>query len=281
MNAERTICLTVALLAVCAFSSHTPEETNAVARAMLERAAFGWNDNLADGGPWMGGGEPPVTWNGFLGRGEVDGWSQQARKEAFAWYLSTLGTNDCASLMTKDSALVRTALFECRTLNFVEAAPSLKALALNPNGIYRSNAIRLAIQFSPVDDSMTAFAETIMTNTAEYTSRESGAASCMYAYRLLSVNTTNAAQVACRSSAVMMFYRNRMSESAGTEIVDELFGRYIAGYGTSSNRLAFALNAIASPSCVPSDKRYFTSVTNQLLSSGQPLVQLDIGEGGD
>ncbi len=106
-----------------------------------------------------------MTWNGFLGRGEVDGWSQQARKNAFAWYLSTLGTNDCTSFTTTDRGLVRTALFECRTLNYLESGPSLKALALNPNGIYRDDAIELAMQFCPIDDSATAFAETVMTNT--------------------------------------------------------------------------------------------------------------------
>jgi hypothetical protein len=266
---------------VCAFSSHTPEETNAVARAMLERAAFGWNDNLADGGPWMGGGEPPVTWNGFLGRGEVDGWSQQARKEAFAWYLSTLGTNDCTSLTTKDRELVRTALFECRTLNFVEAAPSLKALALNPNGIYRSNAIRLAIQFSPVDDSVTAFAETIMTNTVGCTRQEYGAASCQYAQMLLDFNATNDMQRTVRDRAVNMFYRNRMLPSAAYSIVDGLFVRYISGYETSSNRLKHALNVLSMPIYAELSGEHFTSVTNQLLSSGRPLVPLDIGGGGD
>ena len=281
MNAERTICLTAALLAVCAFSSHTPEETNAVARAMLERAAFGWNDNLADGGPWMGGGEPPVTWNGFLGRGEVDGWSQQARKEAFAWYLSTLGTNDCASLMTKDRALVRAALSVCRTLNFVEAAPSLKALALNPNGIYRDDAIELAMRFSPVDDSVTTFAETIITNAAGYSRRERNAASCQYARMLLSFNATDDMQRAACSRAINMFYRNRMLPSNAYYVVDKLFVKYFRGYETSSNRLENVNNLLSLPACPKISMEYFTSVTNQLLSSGRPLVQLDIGEGGD
>ena len=273
------VCQAAMMTTVCAFA-HTVEETNAVARAMLERALDFSNDNISDGGPWVGEGEPPFTWNGFLGRGEVDGWSQQARKDAFAWYLSTLGTNNCTSFTAMDTELVRIALSKCRTLNFIEAGPSMKALALNPDGIYRSNAIRLAIQFCPVDDLATVFTETIMTNTTGYTHRESGMASCQYANRLLSFNATNAVQIACRDNAVMMFYRHRMTDPAATEIVDNLFGRYIAGYNTSSNRLAFAIFAIDNPSCVRPDKLYFTSVTNQLLSSGQPLVQLSIG-GGD
>ena len=276
MKTVHIVHLILLMIGVCALA-YTTEETNAVARAMLERVYYSAHDDLSE--PLVDVGEPPFTWNGFLGRGEVDGWSQQARKDAFAWYLSTLGTNDCTSFTSMDRELVRIALSKCRTLNFIEAGPSLKALALNPNGIHRNNAIRLAIQFCPVNDSMTVFTETIMTNTVGYTHRESGMASCQYANRLLSFNATNAVQIACRENAVRMFYRNRMSDAAGTEIVDELFVRYIAGYGTSSNRLAFALNAIASPSCVRPDKQYFTSVTNQLLSSGQPLVQLNIDDG--
>ena len=45
--------LMLSLVAVCVLA-HTPEETNAVARTMLERATLGWNDNLSEGGPWMG-----------------------------------------------------------------------------------------------------------------------------------------------------------------------------------------------------------------------------------
>ena len=279
MNTKCTACLMLTLMVGCVFA-HTPEETNDMVRAMLERAAFGWNDDLSDGVPWIGGGEPPLTWNGFLGRGEVDGWSQQERKNAFAWYLSTLGTNDCTSFTTTDQALVRTALFECRTLNYTNAAPALKALALNPNGIYRSDAIRLAMQFCPVDDSETAFAESIMTNTTGYTRHEFSAASCEYARMLLNFNATNDIQRAIRNRAVNMFYRNRMLPSNAYYVVDMLFVRYIGGYETSSNRLEHALNVLSLPNSNPIIIRKFTTVTNQLLSSGQPLVQLNIG-GGD
>ena len=48
----------------------------------------------------------------------------------------------------------------------------------------------------------------------------------------------------------------------------------------SSNRLEFANFVLGHPDARDFNIRKFTSVTNQLLSSGQPLVQLDIGEGG-
>ncbi len=259
--------------------AHTDAEKNDMARAMLGRALDFSNDCIPDGGPWVGGGEPPFTWNGFLGRGAVDGWSQQDRKDAFAFYLSTLGTNDCRSLPLRERELVRVALSKCRTFNFVEAAPSLKALALNPNGIYRDHAIELAMQFSPVDDSATAFSETIMTNTTAYTRREYAAASCQYARMLLNFNATNDVQRAIRNRAVNMFYRNRLLPANAYYVVDRLFVQYISGYETSSNRLENVNNLLSLSTCPRISVEYFTSVTNQLLSSGQPLVQLNIGEG--
>ena len=77
-----------------------------------------------------------------------------------------------------------------------------------------------------------------------------------------------------------MFYRNRMLPSNAHCVVDMLFVRYISGYEKSSNRLEHALNVLSLPIYAELSGGYFISVTNQLLSSGQPLVQLDIGEEG-
>ena len=49
-------------------------------------------------------------------------------------------------------------------------------------------------------------------------------------------------------------------------------------YETSSNRLQTAIATLARSDCEPHVRRYFTTVTNQLLSSGRSLVQLTIGE---
>ena len=158
-------------------------------------------------------------------------------------------------------------------------ASAMKALALNPRGVCRGEAIDLTIRFSLIDDSMNYFVESIMTNSTGYSLAERGVASCRYASRLLAYDATNNVQQAFRDRAVNMFYRNRMLSSNAFLIVDGLFVQCINGYEVSSNRLEHALNAISLPSSGPITIRRFTSVTNQLLSSGQPLVQLDIGEG--
>ena len=269
-------------LALLAFSgyAHTESETNAVAKSMLEFVLLSANDNLDDVDDGVEQ-EAIVSWPSFLALGESEGWVPQEKKAAFAWYLSTLGTNDCTSFSATDQELVRIALSKCEEFDYAEAVSSYRALALNPKGVYRNRAIKLTLKYSSVNNDTTEFVETIMTNSTIYSLMECGVASCQYADKILSFNATNEIQTALRDNAVRMFYRNRMDESVATEIVDDLFLKYISGYATSSNRLAFAINAIESPSCVPSDSRYFISVTNQLLSSAQPLPWINVGGGGN
>ncbi len=279
MKAIGPAALAVAAAALAALA-HTSYESNMVVRAALSAAATFYPHVIHDGLELPAGAEEPNTWHGLLG-GDGGGWTLAEKKAAFDWYLTTLGTNDCRSLDGERQEEIRIAVETCEAFSHTNSAPALKALALNPRGVCREDAIALTIRFMPVDDAMTEFVETIMTNSTGYSLQERGTASCRYAYRLLCINATNAVQQVFFNNAVGMFYRNRMDESASTEIVDELFLKHISGYQTSSNRLEFVVNALTKPSRAPSDGRYFTSVTNQLLSSGQPLPWIEVGAGGN
>ena len=268
------------VLLASAACAHTEAETNAVAKSMLEFVLLSVNDNLDDAADGVEQ-EAIVTWPSFLALGESDGWTPPEKKAAFAWYLSMLGTNDCTSLSATDQELVRIALSKCEEFDYAEAVASYKALALNPKGIYRYRAIELAVKYSPFDNSTTEFVETIMTNLTSYSIRESGAASCQYANKLLSFNATNECQQMVVDNAVEMFYRNRMLAPNAFSIVDQLFVRYLDNYSISSNRLEHALNALSLPDCGPMTKRRFVAVTNELLSSGQPLPWINFGTGGN
>ena len=252
--------------AVASAWAHTYDETNDVVYAALSRASS-YYDDLREGSP-PDNDPPPTTWLGFLGP-ETNGWTLAGKMAAFDWYLSTLATNDCETLDDFDELYARVAI------------GAMKALALNPRGIERNDAIRLAIRFSSVDDAMTAFVETIMTNSASYNFREQGTASALYAKKLLSFNAINAAQLASRDAGVRMLYRNRLLESGTDAIIDEVFIKYIDGYGSSSNRLEYATNSFSYPDCAEIFGDYFTSVTNQLLSSGQPLHWINMSGGGN
>ena len=273
-----SFCAVATAFAAVLSWGHTAGETNAVLGAALARA-YTYYDDLPGGSP-PDDDPPPDTWRGFLGP-DTNGWTLVEKMAAFDWYLSTLGTNDCQSMDHFGRTDVMVAVGKCEQFDYTNSAPALKALALNPRGVCREDAIALTIRFMPVDDAMTEFVETIMTNSTGYSLQERGTASCRYAYRLLCINATNTVQQVFFNNAVGMFYRNRMDESASTEIVDELFLKHISGYQTSSNRLEFVVNALTKPSRAPSDGRYFTSVTNQLLSSGQPLPWIEVGTGGN
>ena len=200
---------------------------------------------------------------------------------AFDWYLSNLATNDCESLDYFEKLYAAVAVGKCEEFNYTNAVNAMKALALNPKGICRDDAIGLVVKFSNVDDSTTAFVETIMTNSMVYNFYEQGTAGAHYASRLLSFDATNDTQIALRDAGVRMLYRNRLLESGTDAIIDKVFLKYIDGYGSSSNRLEYAINSFSYPKCAEIFGNYFTSVTNQLLSSGQPLPWINFGGGGN
>jgi len=261
---------------VATVCGHTYDETNDVVYAALSRAAFYYED-LREGTP-PDNDPPPTTWRGFLGA-DTNGWTLAGKMAAFDWYLSTLATNDCKSMDYFDELCVRVAVGKCEWFNYTNSASAMKALALNPRGIERNRAIRLAIKFGTVDNATTAFVESIITNSIGYCLNERRSASCQYADKLLSLTVTNECQWAAASDAVAMFYKNRMLAPNAFSIIDRLFVRYIDDYAMSSNRLEHALNALSFPDCGPVTKRKFTSVTNQLLSSGQPLPWINVGGG--
>ena len=272
------LCVYVSSFAASTALGHTHDETNEVIGAAITRAAF-YYDDLPWGSP-PDNDPPPTTWRGFLGA-DTNGWTLAGKMAAFDWYLSTLATNDCETLDDFDELYARVAIGKCEEFNYTNSVNAMKALALNPKGVERKSAIELVLKFSPIDNATTAFVETIMTNSTSYNFIEQGKASAHYADRLLSFNATNATQLAAKDAAVRMFYRNRLLESGTDAIIDEVFLKYIDGYGSSSNRLEYALNSFSYPKCARIFGDYFTSVTNQLLSSGQPLPWINVGGGGN
>ena len=196
---------------------------------------------------------------------------------AFDWYLSTLATNDCKSLDYFDKLYAAVAVGKCEEFNYTNAAPAMKALALNPLGIERDEAIGLAVKFSAVDAATTEFVETIITNVNGYSSGERVECYWEYAKKLRQDPCTNGV---C-ASALSMFYRNRKVSGTGAATLDRLFADKIEGYAQSSNRLDTAMSMLTVTNMRPQFVEYFTGVTNQLLSSGQPLPWIEVGNGGN
>jgi len=276
MKAGCAIFFAASMAAALCASAHTTAESNMVVRAALYGALTFYPDNIEDGLALPPGVEEPNTWRGFLG-GDTNGWTLAEKKAAFDWYLTTLGTNDCKSLDEVQREEIGMAIDMCDELNYTNSLSSIKALALNPKGVYRYEAIKLALEFSSVDDVTTEFVETIITNVSGYSSGERVECYWEYAKKLRQDPCTNGV---C-ASALSMFYRNRKLSGTGAATLDRLFSDKIEGYAQSSNRLDTAVSMLAVTNMRPQFVEYFTGVTNQLLSSGQPLPWIDIGGGGN
>ncbi len=260
--------------AVASAWAHTYDETNDIVYAALDRAAF-YYDDLPWGSP-PDNDPPPTTWRGFLGA-DTNGWTLAGKMAAFDWYLSTLATNDCETLDESDELYARVALGKCEWFNYTNSVNAMKTLALNPKGVYREWAINLAVRFSPIGNTTTEFIETIITNASGYTSGERVGCYWEYVKKLRQDPCTNGA---C-ASALSMFYRNRKVSGTGAATLDRLFSDKIVGYANSSNRLDTALSMLMVTNMRPQFVEYFVGVTNQLLSSGQPLPWINVGGGGN
>ena len=273
----RSLWFSVVLL-VLPVLAFTPAETNQVVKSMLNRImADAYDDNWTH--------EPKIilpqqridTWETFIGGTIAPGWSFNDKKGAFDWYLSTLGTKECLDLPKGQKDYVIGAISQCYDLRYTNAIPYLRRLAFNTKGVHRDSAIETVIQLGRVNEEMNCFVESVITNCAIFSLRERESAFAEYADKLIAM--TNECLSAERLNAGRMFYRNRFVGTVGEISTDWAVKACFPLYETSSNRLQTAMWILAQEDCAPHVRDYFISVTNQLLTSGRPLVLLTIGEG--
>ena len=257
---------------------HTDNEKMDVARTCLLRAmaihARGLRYRESNDGAY------PDTWRGFLGQCNQE-WSLAEKKAAFDLYLRAMSTNNCTMMTPMDQNLVRTAVVQCELLDYTNAIPHLMALVLNSKGIHKTMAINYILKASPVSEHVTDFVETIMTNSNVFTKREQVYAVGLYAEKVCNATTAGGSDILQVQNTARMFYRNRMYGATSPAAVDGVLTSGIPGFGMSSNRLDMAMSILSDTNTLPVFIEYFSSVTNQLLSSGQPLPWINVGEGGN
>ncbi len=267
----------------CVGYSHTDAEKRRYVDAILTRTA-----NVASDDNWASEGRDPdpnnvlESWEGFLGRPGgntwVGGWSIAERRAAFDWYLETLTTTNSLSFSDNDKVKVFMAFGTCKRFSYTNSVHLLRRAALNPNCVHRDLAIEIGVDLGDVGPSATEFVETIITNGAGYTREERVTACCCYADKVLSMVPSNDNEVVARDAAVRNLYKNRFVGGViGANALDTLFVSQIGGYEYSSNRLENAKFVLASPECRSRTVKKYTAITNQLLSSGQPLRWINVG----
>ena len=260
---------------------HTAEMTNRLVRTMLFNSLRRSCDRLAVEGESPRKMLPELTWQTFLSVNVGEEWTIDERQSAFDRYLASLGTQNLKALDGFDQRLVQCALYQCGVFNYTNGVPSFKALALNPLGIERERAVELVLRFGRLDDEQIAFVETIAANVNVYAMLERDMALVNLYQKMEQTPPTNDVNRVARTHVAQMMYRHRHIDLAGSVVRDMACVSCFDGYATSSNRLADAQFVLARSEGPYGVWSYFSTVTNQLLSSGQPLRQLPIGEGGN
>ncbi len=266
----------------CVGYSHTDAEKWRYVDAILTRTA-----NVASDDNWASEGRDPdqnnvlESWEGFLGRPGgntwAGGWSIAERRAAFDWYLETLAMTNSIAFPDDDKVKVFMAFGTCKRLAYTNAVPLIRRAALNPNCVHRDLAIEAGVDLGDVGPSSTEFVETIVTNTVVFSRSERGYAAGVYACKVRNMNHAGGMASSNVSAAVEMFYRNRMVDRAACLPIDDLLCAKLIGYASSSNRLETLKYILSLQGLDNEIKAEFTATTNKLLSSDQPLRQINVG----
>ena len=269
------------VLAFSPVSAYTPEETNEVVRTLLA-CCNRLTDNLEDLPETVLDTSNPYVFFNMIDVG--GGWTPEGKRAAFRSFLEEMGNFDFNGKDRRHAYTALLALGQCQRMNYTNALPAIRRLALNPTfpseRSWRWDAIEMVIeQTGPTEDCL-HFVETILTNRTVFTLPERGCASGVYIGRLLKSPRTEAI-TSVMTNAVTTFYRYGKTDTAGGVMFDKLFVAEIPGYDYSSNRLDYANFMLEHPDNNKLIKNYYRGVTNQLLTVDQPLRQLTIGEGGN
>ena len=283
---KRIITGAVLLFAVATFSSDPlPPDTMYAVRRMLRVAQKPFQDNLTWDYVEI---EPNYSLpEVFFGMIRLKGdWPIDRRKAALDAYLAVMADTDFTDVTNDDRDLPYKAKAQCAEMNYTNALPYMRRLVLNPtmSRWRRITEIGKLIGFSPVNDETTVTIETIFTNRVDFTWKDRK--KCFdYAAKVVAASQSNLVSQSVCDRAAMVFVRDPTEWQLSADY-DYFWRRYYPGYATSSNRLEF-LSATLSNTNIPSCSKWtrfqnhFISVTNQLLSSGQPLPWINMGGGGN
>ena len=223
----------------------------------------------------------------FFGMIRLNGdWPVERRKAALDAYLAVMADTDFTDQTNDDRDLPFKATAQCVSMNYTNALPYMRRLVLNRTLTKwrRLDEIGRLIRFSPVNDETTATIETIFTNRVDFTWKDRE--KCFdYASKVVAASQSNlVSQSVCDRAAGV--FTNDVTEWQLFGEYDYFWERYYPGYAMSSNRLEFVKSALLNTNITQNTdwrllKEGLIAVTNELLSSGRPLIQLDIGVGGN
>lgn len=264
------------LITICCSSmlfSHTENEKLEAARHMAmvvkECTSYDTTDEmLANYREWS---RPEV----FFGI-NINGWTVDEKEDAFDAYIRYIATTNCEDEESRDYNASISAIEQCCWMSRTNELASMRQFVLNTRHPYRFLITRSVIELGGLDNASIDFAEAIATNVTVFSRAERGIAFGKLWKKLSLADMSDPAVSNACNMITDMYYRHRHLSVAGALIIDTLLAERLNGYATSSNRLETALFVLSQSNRVERVTEYFTAVTNQLLSSDQPLTVLDV-----
>ena len=254
-------------------SSHTESEKIEVARRMarfvhMSTSYDNIDEALANYREWS---RPEV----FFGI-NVNGWTVDEKKDACDAYIRYIATTNCEDEGSQDHVASISAIEQCSWMSRTNELASMRQFVLNTQHPFRRRITYDVVALSPLDDTTTDFVEAIVTNVSRFSRYERGGALARYEDKIIGADLSNSELSNACNNAVRMFYRNRLLSVVGADSFDPVLTTRLPGYALSSNRLETALFVLSQTNCTQRLREYCTNITNQLLSSGQPLTVLDV-----
>ena len=208
----------------------------------------------------------------------IDGWTVDEKKEAFDAYIRYIATTNCANEESPDHVAAISAIEQCCWMSRTNELASMRQFVLNTQHPYRFLITEPVIELGGLDNASIDFAEAVATNVAVFSRGERGVAIGLLRRKLSQANVGDLDVSNACNRITSMFYRNKQLSVAGALSIDKLLAEQLNGYAASSNRLETALFVLSQTNRVARVTEYFEAVTNQLLSSGQPLNVITVGE---
>ena len=208
----------------------------------------------------------------------IDGWTVDEKKEAFDAYIRYIATTNCANEESPDHVASISAITQCCWMSRTNELASMRQFVLNTQHPYRFLITEPVIELGGLDNASIDFAEAVATNVAVFSRVERGVAIGLLRRKLSQANVGDLDVSNACNRITGMFYRNKQLSVACALSIDKLLAERLNGYAASSNRLETALFVLSQTNRTDRVTEHFTTITNQLLSSGQPLNMITVGE---
>ena len=208
----------------------------------------------------------------------INGWTVDEKKNAFDAYIRYIATTNCADEESRDYVAAISAIEQCCWMSRTNELESIRQFVLNTQHPYRNRITGSVLELGGLDNESIDFAEAIATNTVAFGRSERGRAFGVLWKKLSQANIGDSVASNACNRITGMFYRNKQLSVAGALSIDKLLAERLNGYAASSNRLETALFVLSQTNRTDRVTEHFTTVTNQLLSSGQPLSVITVGE---